>query len=99
MGNNTDHIFGGWKEGGSILDMERESVFMGDPRPKMRKIVSEKRELMDFFKKALKRDFKLRDVDKEMTREMKAISLKKFNKLKKLDDLQADLIIRKPFFF
>ena len=65
----------------------------------MRKIVSEKRELIDFFKKALKRDFKLRDVDKEMTREMKAISLKKFNKLKKLDDLQADLIIRKPFFF
>ena len=51
MGNNMDHIFGGWEEGGSILDMKRDLVFMGDPRPKMRKIQSEKRELIDFFKK------------------------------------------------
>ena len=31
MGNNMDHIFGGWEEGGSILDMERESSFYGRP--------------------------------------------------------------------
>ena len=99
MSDDIGHIFGGWKKGGSILDMKREEVFYGHPIPKMQKIISEKKELIDFFKKALNRDFKLGDVDKSMRKEMKKISLSKFNKLKKLDDLQADLILRKPFFF